>query len=329
MDRKDQPAALKYEVASDELSELAHMFDVSLRAAGRSPRTRQGYLEAIALLAAFLHNRGMPEEPHEITREHIEEFIAHERERPNPHNGAQLSTATVANRYRSLHVFFNYLVERGEISHSPMEKMHPPKIEQGPPDVITPNEIAALVKECGGRDFYSRRDLAMIAILLDTGARLQELAGMRTEGINWEEQTIAVTGKGARPRHVSFGDQAELLLRAYLRERRHHLLAAGEYLWIGRAGRLLPKSIYHILKARARAAGVTNIWVHKFRHSWAHYFLDAGGQERDLKKLGGWTQDIMVRWYGSSQDAKRAQRAHKDHSPANMLLGKDKKKGRD
>lgn len=312
-----------------EIAELAHMFDVSLRALGRSPRTREGYMEAIALFVEFLTDRGMPLDPAAISREHVEAFIANERDRPNRHTGQPLSPATVANRYRSLHAFFVYLLDKDEIQRSPMEKMKPPTVQQAPPAVITHEEIGRLAQACEGRDFYSRRDLALIAILLDTGARRDELAGMKTAGVDWENQTIEVMGKGGRPRHVSFGDQAELILRAYVRERRHHGRAGSAYLWIGHEGPLQGDSIYHILRKRAAQAGVEGIWTHKFRHSWAHYFLDSGGQERDLKKLGGWERDEMVRWYGSSQDAKRAQRAHKEHSPANMLLGKKQPKRRD
>jgi len=34
--------------------------------------------------------------------------------------------------------------------------------------------------------------------------------------------------------------------------------------------------------------------LHQFRHTFAHDFLMAGGQERDLKRLAGWSSDVML-----------------------------------
>jgi integrase/recombinase XerC len=71
------------------------------------------------------------------------------------------------------------------------------------------------------------------------------------------------------------------------------------------------------------------MWAHLFRHSWAHYFREGGGEEGDLKVLGGWESDEMVRWYGSSQAAARARKASVEHSVADRLLGdKGRKRNR-
>src|SRR5438046_470796 len=98
--------------------DLAPSFARSLRAGNKSPKTVVTYLEAVNGLAAFLAETGMPAEVPNIRREHVEAFIEHLL--------GQWKPATAANRYKSLRVFFNWCVDEGEISDSPMAKMHPP-----------------------------------------------------------------------------------------------------------------------------------------------------------------------------------------------------------
>src|SRR5829696_4920653 len=78
-----------------------------LAAENKSPRTLQTYSEALTLFGRFLVERGMPSDPTAISREHVEEFIAHLLARFKP--------ATAANRFRALGTFFRWLVDEGEI----------------------------------------------------------------------------------------------------------------------------------------------------------------------------------------------------------------------
>jgi integrase len=65
------------------------------------------------------------------------------------------------------------------------------------------------------------------------------------------------------------------------------------------------------LKVRADMAGLdpAKIHPHRFRHTNAHDFLLAGGQERDLKRLMGWRSDTMLERYGASAADHRAREA--------------------
>ena len=63
------------------------------------------------------------------------------------------------------------------------------------------------------------------------------------------------------------------------------------------------------IKVRAAQAGLSDrLHPHRFRHTFAHDYLMAGGQERDLKRLAGWTSDVMLERYGASTADARARR---------------------
>jgi integrase/recombinase XerC len=55
-----------------------------------------------------------------------------------------------------------------------------------------------LLATCAGRDFEARRDTALIRLLLDSGGRRAEIAGMRLGDVNFEYDVVIVTAKGSR-----------------------------------------------------------------------------------------------------------------------------------
>lgn len=71
-----------------------------------------------------------------------------------------------------------------------------------------------------------RRDLALLATLYDTAARVQELADLTVRDIRLEPPAMAaLTGKGRKTRHVPLMSNTAAILVAYLRE--HHLDTPG------------------------------------------------------------------------------------------------------
>ena len=158
-------------VSVGDLATLIPSFERSLRAANKSAKTVQVYGEAATQLLAFLRERGMPTEVAKIGREHVESFIER--------LVATKAPATANNRYRALTALFNFLVDFGEITDSPMRKMKPPKVPDVPVPVLTEEQLRKLVQACEGKDWDDRRDMAVVRLFLDSGMRLSELANLK------------------------------------------------------------------------------------------------------------------------------------------------------
>lgn len=299
------------ENALDDIDSLALSWRRSLAAENKAPITIKTYMGALERLVGFLRDRGMPTRVSSIAREHVEEWIVELLERYKP--------ATVNNRYRGAAVFFKWCVEEGEIPESPMARMKPPAVPEQPVQMPTAADVIALLKACEGRDFASRRDTAIVRLLLDTGLRRNELISLTLGDVDFELNVVHVIGKGRRHRAAPFGRKAGQALDRYVRARRRHKHASEQALWLGRVGPLSESGFIAMLERRGQQAGIGHLHPHQFRHLFAHNWLAAGGQETDLMMITGWRSREMVGRYGRSAAAERAHEAHRRLSPGDRI----------
>jgi site-specific recombinase XerD len=281
-----------------------------LRARNLAPKTIKTDGESADQLVAHLAAVGVTT-VEAVTREHVSDFITHLL--------AVRSPATASVRFRALQQFFSWLVDEEEIQRSPMAKLRPPKLPEQLTPVLDEAAIRALLKVCAGSDFGSLRDTAIVRLFLDTGMRLDELAKLRVDDVDLDyDNTATVLGKGRRPRMCPFGAKTAQALDRYLRQRARQKRAEVPKPWLGVNGRgaMTDNGIAQIVRKRGTEAGIKGVHPHMFRHTFAHEWRMAGGDDDSLMRLVGWRSRQMLHRYGASAAAQGPARPISASCPA-------------
>jgi site-specific recombinase XerD len=79
-------------------------------------------------------------------------------------------------------------------------------------DILTDDQIRALLDACRGTSFDALRDTAILRTYLTTGMRLSECATITLDRINLKTQVVRIMGKGQREREVHLVDSTALAI---------------------------------------------------------------------------------------------------------------------
>jgi site-specific recombinase XerD len=289
---------------ADTFESLRGSFNRSLRAEGKADRTLVLYGQSITYFSRWLAETGQAADVDSLSRENVLRWLDYLGSRGQ-------TAATIQTRWRGLRRFVNWLLAEDVIDADPLagiviDKPEPPFVP-----ILTDADLAALIAACKGKGFRERRDEAVIRLLIDCGLRVSEVTGIELDDLDLDGESVRVTGKGSRARAAYFGARTGQALDRYIRDRARHRHTSSPALFLGERGRFTPDGVRERLKVRAEMAGLdpAKIHPHRFRHTNAHDFLLAGGQERDLKRLMGWRSDTMVERYGASAADHRAREA--------------------
>ncbi|MCG0277638.1 MAG: site-specific tyrosine recombinase XerD [Thermanaeromonas sp.] len=200
------------------------------------------------------------------------------------------SPATVSQHLAAIRSFYQFLLREGILSSDPTATLESPRQVKKLPKVLTVQEVELLLRQPQPQTPSGLRDKAMLELLYASGLRVSELVALNIDQINLKEEYVRCLGKGSRERVIPIGSIACFHLENYLRHGRGKLLKdkREKALFINQQGkRLTRQGCWKIIKAYARAAGLSNITPHTLRHSFATHLLENGADLRSVQELLG------------------------------------------
>jgi len=90
-----------------------------------------------------------------------------------------------------------------------------PKVPEVVILTFSEKEIAKLLTQASKGTNEGFRDYCLLFTLIDTGIRLSELANLKTDDIDYEQNLFRVMGKGQKERFVPFGRRVAKALMKY------------------------------------------------------------------------------------------------------------------
>lgn len=214
----------------------------------------------------------------EITPEDLEIFLAAQAPRK--------SITTIRGFHTALVMLCNFALERRYLSASPMQFIRKPRSPRRVPDYFTDSQVRDLLAAVN-----NRRDRAIILMLLDTGVRRSELLAVDVKDTEFATGFVLIHGKGNKDRYVAIGTQTTAALQEYLLD---HPKRGALFRNSRTESRLRKEGLRSMLqRVKARAGLECRANPHKFRHSFARFYLLRGGDLETLRAILG-HEDIRL-----------------------------------
>lgn len=202
---------------------------------------------------------------------------------------AGLSKRSQARKLSALRSFYTWLQMEGYIKDNPCEIIDTPKLGKYLPDVLSVEEIEAMMRIPDCSSWLGARDRAILEVLYSCGLRVSEAVNLKISMIYFKEGFIRVRGKGDKERLIPLGEPAAEALSRYLEVRPKPSADCDDLVFINRFGNSLSRvSMFKMIKHHALAAGINKeISPHTFRHSFATHMIEGGADLRTVQEMLG------------------------------------------
>lgn len=254
---------------------------------GANPNTIRSYSNAFTLLLSYMdeikHIKADKLKMEQITRKVVLDFLDWLQ------NSRQSGNTTRNQRLAALHAFFKYM-QYEDVQHlgqwQEILSIKIKKAERRSVNYLTVEGIKLLLEQIPTNTRMGRRDLAMISLLYDSGARVQELIDLTPASLNLNKPCyVTLFGKGNKRRIVPLQEQQVSLLKNYMAESSLDKAAYNQRPLFAnnRGDKLTNAGITYILTLYVNNARKIKpelipdkISPHSLRHSKAMHLLQAG-----------------------------------------------------
>lgn len=260
--------------------EIADFISYIASEKGLALNTVEAYRRDSEAFASFLKGKGITSIA-EAEQRHIVDFLGSLR-------SADYASASVCRAMIAIKVLFRFMLREGSVKANIAHSLDTPKLWQLIPEVLTTDEVEALLHAPDTTSMEGARDKAILEVLYGSGLRVSELCSLDIYSI--DERSLKVMGKGSKERIVPIGEMAIAAVDDYLIRFRSEFESEKERaLFLTKNGRRIDRTaVWKMIKKYAKGAGIEkNISPHTMRHSFATHLLDNGADLRIIQEMLG------------------------------------------
>lgn len=250
-----------------------------------SDNTLDAYMRDIDKLRVFLSQRDdSPRSLLNVKLEDLQEFLASLFD-------LGISPRSQARIISGLRTYYKFMMLDGFTETDPTELLESPKQGEHLPEVLSVEEVDAMLKAIDLSKPEGQRNHAIIEMLFSCGLRVSELVNLKLSNLYIDEGFIRVFGKGSKERLVPISRRAIEDLRYWFIDRNALSIKPGEqdYVFLNRRGSHLTRTMILIMiKNTAADAGIKKVVSpHTLRHSFATALLEGGADLRSIQAMLG------------------------------------------
>lgn len=245
--------------------------------------TLSAYVDDLEKLLNFLEFERV--DFREITVDHLHSFMLNLSE-------IGIHPRSIARIMSGVRSFYRFLCLEKEIKQDPTELLESPRIGRKLPEVLSLQEIDAIIGVIDLSTPEGQRNRTIVEMLYSCGLRVSELCELKCSDLYLDDGCIRVKGKGAKERLVPISRTAINELRNWFFDRIKIQIKQGyeDYVFLSiRRGTPLSRiTVFYWIKELAKQAGIKkNISPHTFRHSFATHLLEGGANLRVIQVMLG------------------------------------------
>lgn len=250
-----------------------------------SENTLDAYMRDIDKLRVFISKRDDSDRSLlNVTLEDLQEFLASLFD-------LGISPRSQARIISGLRTYYKFLMLDGFTENDPTELLESPKQGEHLPEVLSVEEVDAMLSAIDLSKPEGQRNHAIIEMLFSCGLRVSELVNLKLSNLYIDEGFIRVFGKGSKERLVPISRRAIDDLRYWFIDRNALSIKPGEqdYVFLNRRGAHLTRTMILIMikKTAADASIKKTVSPHTLRHSFATALLEGGADLRSIQAMLG------------------------------------------
>lgn len=250
-----------------------------------SDNSVEAYLRDLDHLTRYLQEASSVKHPADVTLRVLQQWVQWVAE-------LGMTPSSQARMLSGVKAFFRYCTIEEIVQKDPTVLLEAPKLKRALPDVLSFEEIEAMIAQIDLSKPEGGRNKAILETMYSCGLRVSEVVNLKLSQLYLDVGFVRVVGKGDKERLVPIGSSAIRYITLYRNSIRVHVPVQQGFedtLFLNNRGKKLSRvMIFLIIKHLAKKAGISKtVSPHTFRHSFATHLVEGGADLRAVQEMLG------------------------------------------